>query len=843
MLGYKYKCKLLITFMFPACLFPVLTYGNESFNPQFLENIDNNVGAADLDLLTRGDVAQLPGVYNVDIHVNGQAIGIREDVRFELATVGKEQVLQPCLDLERLKKYGIRVSAFPALTNAAFLPEQCVPFTLIIPMSEATFDFNRQKLELSIPQAALNSQVQGYVDPSLWDEGIPALLFEYSASGNRRFKQENGSDNNARSDFFNLRSGANLGPWRLRNYSTWQNSSDGEPHWQSINNFLQRSLVPLKSQLTLGDTSSSAEIFDSVAFRGMQLATDDNMYPDSQRGFAPVVRGIAQSNAQVTVKQNNFVIYQTYVAPGAFVISDLYPTAAGGDLDVTITESDGTERHFVQPFSALPVLQREGRVKYEVVGGVYRNNSASDEPAFLQGTVIWGLPDGYTLYGGGQSAAHYTALAAGIGKNLGTFGAVSTDITLSNTERNELKNANGQSIRLLYGKSFIESGTDFRLLGYRYSTSGFYTFQEATDYINNDVNLYSYRKRHQLEGTVTQRLADYGSVWLTARRQDYWGSKGRQDMLQFGYNGRISAVSYGLSYAYSRTPVQDKSDNILSFNFSVPLDSLVKNAWATYEISSNRGQTTQQFGVGGTLLDEQNLMYNVQQSYAANRDNDYGGNASLAYRGTYATSNIGYNYSQNYQQVNYGLRGGLLVHEDGLTLSQSLGDTSVLVKAVGAANTRIVNNSGVTTDWRGYAVVPSVTPYRSTRIGLDSRTLEDNVELLETGVNVVPTRGAVVRANYATRVGYRVMMVLTHKGRAIPFGAVVVLRDDNSKEPLSTIVGEQGETYLTGLPQKGILDVQWGNAVGQSCSVNYSLSAANIAQDKLIQLAQPQYCQ
>jgi hypothetical protein len=41
------------------------------------------------------------------------------------------------------------------------------------------------------------------------------------------------------------------------------------------------------------------------------------MLPDSQKGYAPVVRGIARTNAQVVVRQNGYIIYQTYVAPGA----------------------------------------------------------------------------------------------------------------------------------------------------------------------------------------------------------------------------------------------------------------------------------------------------------------------------------------------------------------------------------------------------------------------------------------------------------------------------------------------------------------------------------------------
>lgn len=83
-----------------------------------------------------------------------------------------------------------------------------------------------------------------------------------------------------------------------------------------MNTYIQRDIQRLQGQLTLGDSYTPSDIFDSVQFRGAQLASDDNMLPDSLRGFAPIIRGIAQSNAQVTIKQNGYIIYQSYVAPG-----------------------------------------------------------------------------------------------------------------------------------------------------------------------------------------------------------------------------------------------------------------------------------------------------------------------------------------------------------------------------------------------------------------------------------------------------------------------------------------------------------------------------------------------
>jgi hypothetical protein len=129
-------------------------------------------------------------------------------------------------------------------------------------------------------------------------------------------------------------------------------------------------------------------VFDSVMFRGAQIFSDDTMLPESMRGFAPVIRGIARTNATVTVKQNGYTVYQTYVAPGSFEIRDLYPTSASGDLDIVVTEADGSVQHFVQPFSAVPVMLREGRVKYALSAGEYRTTKHGAETPHL-GWARW----------------------------------------------------------------------------------------------------------------------------------------------------------------------------------------------------------------------------------------------------------------------------------------------------------------------------------------------------------------------------------------------------------------------------------------------------------------------
>lgn len=146
---------------------------------------------------------------------------------------------------------------------------------------------------------------------------------------------------------------------------------------------LERDIIPLRSRLTLGDGYTQGDIFDGINFRGAQLASDDNMLPDSQRGFAPVIHGIARGTAQVTIKQNGYDIYNSTVPPGPFTINDIYAAGNSGDLQVTIKEADGSTQIFTVPYSSVPLLQREGHTRYSITAGEYRSGNAQQEnPAF-----------------------------------------------------------------------------------------------------------------------------------------------------------------------------------------------------------------------------------------------------------------------------------------------------------------------------------------------------------------------------------------------------------------------------------------------------------------------------
>ena len=226
-----------------------------------------------------------------------------------------------------------------------------MPLTTLISEATTRFDVGQQRLYLTVPRAFMGSHARGYIPPELWDNGITAGLINYNFTGNN---VHNTTGGNSRYAYLNLQSGLNFGARRLRDNSTWSYSSGGsassnENRWQHVNSWFERDIIPLRSRLTLGDSYTNGDVFDGINFRGAQLASDDNMLPDSQKGFAPVIHGIARGTAQVSVKQNGYEIYQSTVPPGPFTIDDLYAAGNGGDLQVTIKEADGTRRSSACP--------------------------------------------------------------------------------------------------------------------------------------------------------------------------------------------------------------------------------------------------------------------------------------------------------------------------------------------------------------------------------------------------------------------------------------------------------------------------------------------------------------
>ncbi|ECE6512157.1 fimbrial biogenesis outer membrane usher protein [Salmonella enterica subsp. enterica] len=813
------------------------------FNPALLSigGIDApQAGVTDLSRYEAGE--QAPGTYRVSLWMNGDQLDVR-DVKF---IAGPDARLVPVMTRKEYESLGVRTDATPAF---AALNDDAEISDLpgVLPAATTVLHFSQQRLDITVPQMMMRKKTRGEVDPALWDQGIPAMLLDYMLTGNRTRDLSGSHSPDTNSLYGNFRGGINAGPWRLRSYAVYNRTQSGHAAPQTdfniISTYLQRNIAPVRGALTVGDASTPADVFDSVQFRGIQLASDEAMMPDSLRGFAPVIRGVADSNAQVTVRQNGNIIYQTYVPPGPFEITDIYPSSLSGDLEVSVKENNGRERRFTQAYSSVAVMQREGQFKYALTAGRLRLSGQGDlhEAKFVQGTLIYGLPHDVTVYGGGQVAESYLAGTVGLGVGLGALGAMSLDATQANATLPDGQKTQGQSYRVRYSKSMVDTGTTVSLAAYRYSTRGYYSLQDAStqSLSRNDAAYNTWRPRSELDVTLSQSLGDWGSLYTSGTQRDYWGAgRGTQRTWMLGYNVSVGGIGYGLNYSRTRETGKNGDDRRIFMNVSVPLSRWLPGndpLHQTYTMNANYNystdqdhHTSHQVGLSGTALEDSRLSYSLNESFSNQQNQRNSTGVSATYTGRNGVFRAGYNHSQTQSQINYGLSGGVLVHPYGITLSQPMGETMALVRAPGAGNLKVQNQTGLSTNMFGYAVMPSLTPYRRTDITLDPSGIGRDVAISQTSAPVVPTRGAVVLADYRTEQGRQVLMTLLRPDhQPVPFGAMVAVKGTDSRgDDSSTIVGDGGQAFLTGLPDEGTLTVQWGSNTEQHCQVPFRLPPA-----------------
>ncbi|HIC2035282.1 fimbria/pilus outer membrane usher protein [Enterobacter soli] len=764
------------------------------------------------------DNGLLPGTYLTTIMWDRDVVDKRE---LSWVLSDDKQRLLPELTKADLRELGVKVDAVPDmkdLDDATKIQD----ISRFIENARYDYDQDNQTLRLVIPQIYRDRAVAGAINPKFWDDGAPVAWTSYQFSGS----QQHDSFGKTSSSWLGLESGINLGAWRLRNNSTWSDNTG----WEAIASTLQRDIKTLKSQLEFGQTYTNGELFDSVQMTGVKLETDTSMLPSSQQGFAPVVRGIANSDAKVTIQQNGYTIYQSNVSPGPFEIHDLSQVTSGADLEVTVEEADGSKHSFIQASASVPVLQREGAFKYSLAAGRYRGNGGEDEPPFVQGTAIYGLPYGVTAYSGVLGASRYHAMLAGIGADLGRAGSASMDVTAARTTFDDGRDdATGLSWRAQYSKDIPVTDTTVTLASYRYSTSGFYTFQEAIDQRDSQIDdgIYTYRRtntrRSRLQINLSQRLGAWGSAYMNTYQQDYWDLPGTERSVGAGFSSSWRDISWSVSYSLTRTPDAD-SDCQVAFSVNIPFSHFLPHSWATYSVNSaSGGYVSHQAGIGGTALENNNLSYNLQQSWTGN-NTGYGASLSGRYRGASGEAGLGYSYSGNNQRWNYSAQGSVVAHEHGITLGQPVRDAFAVVHIPDGSDVSIQNGRGIKTDSFGNAIVPTLTAYRHNVISVNTQG-RDDLDIEAASVDVVPTKGAAVPVNFDARVGRRGLITLIYLGKPVPFGAIVTL------DSATAIVGDDGEVWLTGLQKSVAISVQWGEEAGQQCKGTFTVpteSTANI---------------
>ena len=811
---------------------PSLTFDLQAFSSQVAPNVD----------ISRFNTRNLmsPGIHHVDIVVNGQRQG-RRTLEFVARDAANDA--QPCVDLELLALLGVDPSQ-PSVTSPA-LQQPCTSLEHWLPLATSSIDAGALEWSVSIPQASLKRRARGYVDPAYWDDGIDAGLLNYTFSASTRTSGE-GEDRR----YLGLTSGINLGSWRLRHQGAqaWD-SRTGLQRYQNTATYLQRSIAPWQAQLTLGDSFSGGKILEGVRLRGLSLATDERMRAQSMQGYAPQVHGIAESIATVTIRQNGFIVYETTVAPGPFVIGDLYATGYGGDLTVNVVQADGRRSSFIVPWSVAPQLLRVDTHSFNLnLGQIRQYGQADSSPRVFQASLAQGVSNYLTLYGGGSftEGHHLTKLGVALGT---PFGAFSLDGSQSHTRLPRQPNLTGRSVGIGYSHSLPASGTHLTLAMYRYSTRGYLGLNDALNLRERARDARGSqdfaRQKSRMDLTISQQLGQ-GTLSLYGSSVDFWRRQdGRQTSFTLSYGSQWRSVSWNLSA--QRTRVEDtrlavtdreysdevffgplgqrgRLDNRLMLTLSMPLGGSLHAPAINTTLSRERGDrrgSQQQLGISGLLGEFGEASYGLSGTRSRAEGDTFNiANAYATVRTGAGQLRGGYAQARNCTQLSFSAEGGVIAHADGITWGARMGEASALVQAPDAQGARLGGAGGVRIDRRGFGVVPSLRAFHGNSIAIDPRGMAVDVELKESVQRVVPTAGAVTRLTFETLSGRAVVIRAQQtNGKPLPFAAQVL--DEQGREV--GVIGQASKAFVRGIAERGTLAVVWGKAAADRCFIAYRL--------------------
>ena len=780
-------------FLLSLCLHVNYSYSQDYFNPLFLGSDVDSID--DLSYLSAGNNVT-PGNYFLSLNV-GESFIKNVNIKFK---EDKQKKVIACFTQEIIDIIPFNKDALSKI-NALPHDNECININTYISDFSYDIDLSKLTLTLMIPQIYLKSLRSTLANESDWDDGITALMTNYNINGSYT-KNKNMDDYS--STFFSIANRLNIGSWRF-NSSTYYNQSkmgnNSSHEWNSNSIFATKNINAIKSTLTIGQSVLGSMLFDSNTYVGMSLATSNEMLPESEKGYSPTIKGIAETRSKITIKQNNNILYQEYINPGPYNIENLNSVGTSGNYEVELTSDQGVVTKYTVPYSSLPNLLRHRRYNYSVAVGRL-DISQADKSKFVQGTFGYGLPLDTTMYTGYQVAKNYVAFGLGLGKDIGNIGALSFDSIQSKAKIRD-KDYVGNSYRILYAKSFSDTGTNIQLSGYRYSTSNYYTFSEANyqNSVKYDANDYiSYtrneRKKNSFQLNISQNLADYGQLYLWGNVNSYWGTNTKSQNIQIGWNKTFNELnSIMLSASYNKNKYKNMNDDMFYLSFSMPLtNGINKNKmYLTNSINYNKSNYNSSTSIYGTTLDDK-LNYNIYQTVRNNSQDR--SNFNARYKANAAEINAGTTITRNSKELDYGLTGSMLVHQGGVVFSREANDTAILVEAKGATGAQL-DRSGenITVDRYGYALIPYATAYHYNDIALSPESFGSGYNIDGKILKVAPTRGAISKVVFDVRKGYNFLVSLKYKNKPLKFGTLVI----NESDQTTSIINDDSTVYLTGV--------------------------------------------
>jgi outer membrane usher protein FimD/PapC len=757
-----------------------------------------------------------PGVQVVTLFVNGSKRGrvdarfnTKGDLCFDVGLLDKGGLIVPPQLKKVEKPASVPVPGAPAA--AAGAPQGCFDYKEAFPQTQVELRPGKEEVALVVPTDALRPSEDDFAG---YSSGGTAAMLNYEILGvNSKF-----AGGGSRFMSGNAELGFNFKDWIVRSREIYT-AQDGKSQRQHVYAYAQHTLMDYKSILQAGQINIANSAVSGGSITGAQIIPEGALMSLNRNNV--MVEGIAQWQARVEVRQAGALIYTTVVPAGPFALSDLPLLNSGSDLEVTVVEATGATRRFIVPAASLHSGSLGSQRGYSFAIGRQRSlgGSTARQPWIVTGSGGWKIGKDSNANAGLMAATSYQAGAWGMDTRVFNNTSVSLQQRLSN--------ATGEGVRGTQVSLSSSSLLTTSLSGSFSATQQTLGYRDLADTIvDTPVNagdLQHNRYRGQYTASMSWSNPTLGSFNIAYSRSSLFSGVATQRVTgAWGQTFSFGTISFNVEHNLGSNGNTDgNSSNAVPVNtfyltLSIPLGQ--RNV-RTY-VNNSSGYKRYGASYNETINEYANYTVSAERN-TQSQETDLSTQASLLPR--YTQVNLGYSRAgSGATSMNGGLRGGMVLHQNGLTLSPyPIQDTFGILSVGDESGIRVSTPYGpVWTDPWGQAVISQMAPYASSRLEIATKSLPRNVDIKNGYKLVEPGRGSV---NFVTFDTIKVRRILLNTkgadGNPLPKGAFVL---DAEGQFVTTVVDDGQIFLINGLPNSK-LEVSLPD--GRQCSLQFALPA------------------
>ncbi len=747
-----------------------------------------------------------PGPNIVAVTLNGSELGRKN------AIFNREGLL--CFDEAFVRSVGLKpITTADAKKADGQITNACPQYSDISPRTVVTLKPLDSAVDIVTPQESVQE-----TKPVVSVQGGVGAMLNYRAS----FMESDFGDSSGGSGYRQLDStvGFNANDWIFRSQQTYSaqrsvNLSTSQLLHRSI--YGQKTFTEHRRVLQGGRIYVQDPMFGGTPIVGAQWLPERAMV--SQSGFA--VTGMANSRARVEIVQNGVLLHSTVVPSGAFRISGFPINNRSVDLQVKVTEENGSQQTSVVPAASLLLAAEHDSVEglsvaagqlWDVSGSGYLQNAP-----LLTASHGWYYADRITGLAGLQLSNNYISTGIGLNTRLWHSGpSAYMQLVASNDITHNRRGTMGSAALSFAASERLNVGFSGNLRNQNYVS-----LEQAKALQIMQPNLNG--SRAQFGTSVTFNADALGAFSASMTRQLSFNGD-VADAYSAGWSVPVFGAQLGLTYTYN--PARYVSNAISGETTRAPENSSIfaslaiplfpgANSYSSMSRTSSAAGDVTRLSTSADQKVNDYLSYRASveavssvysNSGAANTNNRSNFSATIVPK--YTSFNLGTSQggsvSTRYGEAN----GGVVIHKDGVGFSPSpIQDSFGLVKVGDLTGARLNTPSGaVWTGLNGVAAIPSLTPFQKSQVELDTAAFPEGIDVDNGYQSVQAGRGAVLKMDIKVSRVRRLLMTLARPdGQPLPIGALILRGDGEYVAPVLSggrvFVGNylEGQNYVADL--------------------------------------------